>query len=324
MPRMLLASCLSRHGGDASAGSSVSEAAIALAATASIAVDGRVVELFSVRHTSEPAAVVGRQHSLAVPRNHVAHAGGGAGLWSWHWPVLLVVGAFCAAGVAQSTTRRDNAHNNFAQIAGELGLVGLIESSSWFWLSRSGAAARNARHVVAMPVIARPRGVHPDVAGRPSAARRGGRPIRSGSRLASRLRSCASIPERTCRPAIVGLAVALLLVSIPFRVGAKSAQLDLAERHLRRVRETAHDVARAILRARAASRESNSLSALAVPAMTSPLKSMCSSMAQRRRPSRSPIGTGGRHPSTSRAIRLAAFTRSICASGRDTLDNRRP
>ena len=53
-----------------------------------------------------------------------------------------------------STTRRENAHNNFAQIAGELGIVGLI-SFLRFLSPRSGSRRRRERsdHDVAMPVL---------------------------------------------------------------------------------------------------------------------------------------------------------------------------
>ena len=122
------------------------------------------------------------------------------------------------------------------------------------------------------------------------------------------------IPARTCRPAIVGLAVALLLVSIPFRVNAKSAQLDFTEvtyglsaKQLMTSRarffvpgaESRIDIP---LRARSASED--------VPVEIEVLVDGSASETIR-----CTIGIGGTRPSTCRVIRPAVFIRSTCSSG---------
>ena len=71
-----------------------------------------------------------------------------------------------------------------------------------------------------------PRGVHPDVAWRPSASRSGSRISVLDHAWRRWPRSSRPISRRHVPAGLVGVAVALLLVSIPFRVGAKSAQLD--------------------------------------------------------------------------------------------------
>ena len=97
-------------------------------------------------------------------------------------------------------------------------------------------------------------GVHPHLAGRsPASRRRSGISVLAHARCAARWDGCnvgASLRARTvgCR----GIGIVLLLVSIPFRVSAKSQQLDFSRVSYGVFDETTHDVARAILRVRAA------------------------------------------------------------------------
>ncbi len=123
--------------------------------------------------------------------------------------------------------RPDNAHNNLAQIAGELGLIGLITFLLVLAASFRVAIRHSGPQAISRTSDRRPRGVYPDVAWRAPAARSGSRHIPSGSRLVCWLR-VASDSKPHLSAGVIGIAVALLLVSIPFRVGAKSAQLDFS------------------------------------------------------------------------------------------------
>ncbi len=124
---------------------------------------------------------------------------------------------------------RENAHNNFAQIAGELGLVGLSGFLAVLVdLALAPRSSRPVAHIVVVPVLL---GLAAFIltwlGGHPLLVPEVAYPfwITLGVVAAS---SRQIPPKRTCSVGIVGLAVALLLVSIPFRVGAKSAELDLA------------------------------------------------------------------------------------------------
>ena len=175
-----------------------------------------------------------------------------AGLWSWHRAVRPVVGALSPPPTVRASTRRDNAHNNLAQIAGELGLVGLttfvIVLVASFWSSevRSRKRAR-----VSMPLLL---GLAAFIltwlGGHPLLVPEVAYPfwITLGASAA-----CISMQRRDSNAAKVVM-VGACCRSCWFRsrsaCGAKSAASTFRASPTAYPDETAHDLARTILRAR--------------------------------------------------------------------------
>ena len=121
--------------------------------------------------------------------------------------------------------RPDNAHNNLAQIAGELGLIGLTTFLIVLAVSlRSRIAAANS---LRWPLIA---GVATFIltwlGGHPLLIPEVAYPFWITLGVAAAF--VAADFKGHVPAGLVGVAVALLLVSIPFRVGAKSGQLDMS------------------------------------------------------------------------------------------------
>lgn len=123
--------------------------------------------------------------------------------------------------------QRENAHNNFAQIAGELGIVGLISFLVVLVIALWRTSAERSRHIIVMPVLL---GLAAFIL-----TWLGGHPLLVGESaypfwitLGVVAALVASDSKANPWVATIGIAAALLLVSIPFRVGTKSAQLDLA------------------------------------------------------------------------------------------------
>jgi O-antigen ligase/polysaccharide polymerase Wzy-like membrane protein len=123
--------------------------------------------------------------------------------------------------------RPDNAHNNLAQIAGELGLVGLITFVIVLVVSFRTRSNVPAANVMRGPLIA---GLSVFIL-----TWLGGHPLLVGESaypfwitLGVVATVIASDFKANPWVAIIGIAAVLLLVSIPFRVDSKSAQLDLA------------------------------------------------------------------------------------------------
>ena len=86
---------------------------------------------------------------------------------------LLVVRHISRRPRCSCITERENAHNNFAQIAGELGIVGFISFVAVLVAALMAPRAEERRDPdVAMPVLLGACGVHPHMAGRTPAARR--------------------------------------------------------------------------------------------------------------------------------------------------------
>jgi O-antigen ligase len=122
---------------------------------------------------------------------------------------------------------RENAHNNFAQIAGELGIVGLISFLAVLVISLWRDDREPRHYLVAMPVLV---GVAAFIL-----TWLGGHPLLVGEvsfpfwiTLGVAAASVAADTKRAVPAGLVGVAVALLVVSIPFRVGVKSARVDFA------------------------------------------------------------------------------------------------
>lgn len=123
---------------------------------------------------------------------------------------------------------RENAHNNFAQLAGELGIAGLISFVAVLVTALWRRGEERVYPDVAMPVLF---GLAVFIltwlGGHPLLVAEAAYPFWLALGVA------AAVVARDANPnlsaGLVGLAVALLLASIPFRVSAKSAQLDLTE-----------------------------------------------------------------------------------------------
>ena len=124
--------------------------------------------------------------------------------------------------------QRENAHNNFAQIAGELGIAGLISFVAVLVVALWRRGEERSDHDVAMPVLL---GLAAFIltwlGGHPLLVAEAAYPFWLTLGVAAAV--VARDSNANLSAGIVGLAVALLLVSIPFRVSAKSAQLDLTE-----------------------------------------------------------------------------------------------
>ena len=139
-------------------------------------------------------------------------------LWSRHFasPELLLY------------YQRENAHNNFAQIAGELGIAGLISFIAVLVVALWRRGEERRDHNVAMPVLL---GLAAFIltwlGGHPLLVAEVAYPFWLTLGVAAAV--VARDSNANLSAAIVGLAVALLLVSVPFRVNAKSAQLDFTE-----------------------------------------------------------------------------------------------
>jgi len=124
--------------------------------------------------------------------------------------------------------QRENAHNNFAQIAGELGIAGLISFVAVLVASLARRGEEQSHHNVAMPVLL---GLAVFIltwlGGHPLLVAEAAYPFWLALGVAAAV--VARHSNANLSAGIVGLAAALLLVSIPFRVSAKSAQLDFSE-----------------------------------------------------------------------------------------------
>ncbi len=121
--------------------------------------------------------------------------------------------------------RPDNAHNNLAQVAGELGLIGLTSFLILLAVSlRSRMAGANS---LRWPLIA---GVATFIltwlGGHPLLIPEVAYPFWITLGVAAAF--VAADFKGHVQAGLVGVAVALLLVSIPFRVGTKSGQLDMS------------------------------------------------------------------------------------------------
>jgi hypothetical protein len=138
-------------------------------------------------------------------------------LWSAHFapPELL------------SMHQPDNAHNNFAQVAGELGLVGLmaflVMIAGSMWPSRNQVEGRLLRGpiLIGLSVF-----IVTWLGGHPLLVAEVAYPFWITLGVAAAL--AASDSKANPSVGIICIAAALLLISIPFRVGAKSAELDFS------------------------------------------------------------------------------------------------
>ena len=79
----------------------------AITATASVSLARRPCGTTWVLSISEKGHTVSHQNSLAVPRNNLAHARGGASLWTRDWPILPLVATICAAGDVRLLPERE-------------------------------------------------------------------------------------------------------------------------------------------------------------------------------------------------------------------------
>jgi O-antigen ligase len=123
--------------------------------------------------------------------------------------------------------RPDNAHNNLAQIAGELGLIGLatflIVLATPFRMRSNASSAPSLRGPLIAGLAAF---ILTWLGGHPLLIPEVSSPFWITLGVTAALVVSDSKPNRSA--GIVGIAAALLLLSIPFRVGAKSAQLDFS------------------------------------------------------------------------------------------------
>jgi hypothetical protein len=121
----------------------------------------------------------------------------------------------------------ENAHNNFAQIAGELGLAGLVSLVAVLLVSFWRRGAEWPRHSVGMPlVVGLATFIVTWVGGHPLLVPEVAYPFWITLGVVAAL--VTSDSKATLRAGAIAVAVALLVVSIPFRVGVKSARLDLS------------------------------------------------------------------------------------------------
>jgi hypothetical protein len=121
---------------------------------------------------------------------------------------------------------RENAHNNFAQIAGELGATGLVAFLAVLVISlwhRDSERRANALIPVLLGLVAF---ILTWLGGHPLLVPDAAYPFWITLGVAAALVASDSRWERSA--GVVGVAVVMLLVSIPFRVGTKSADIDLA------------------------------------------------------------------------------------------------
>jgi O-antigen ligase len=137
-------------------------------------------------------------------------------LWSAHFapPALFKI------------WRPDNAHNNLAQIAGELGIVGFIAFCVVLAAALAIRSKTPDRSWLRGPLIA---GLGVFIltwlGGHPLLVPEAAYPFWIALGMAAAL---VAPDFRVIAPSVVGVAIALLLVSIPFRVEEKSAKLDLS------------------------------------------------------------------------------------------------
>lgn len=121
----------------------------------------------------------------------------------------------------------ENAHNNFAQIAGELGLAGLVSFVAVLALSLWRRGMERRPHDILMPVLL---GLSVFIltwlGGHPLLVPEVSYPFWITLGIAGAFFVAES--RASVSAGLVAVAVAILLLSIPFRVGAKSAQLDLS------------------------------------------------------------------------------------------------
>jgi hypothetical protein len=188
----------------------------------------------------------GRRYPPDVRRDHRAHAGVATALRRRHRAVSALVAAF-RAGELQAIYRTENAHNNFLQVAGELGGIGLAAFlallAAAFWRSRSapaaGALARPmlagvavfvvtwlGGHPLLAPVVAYPFWIAAGAIGAAGAPIGRDRPERFDD---------TSFGAGTMSPRGTGagsaavaaaLAAVLLIASIPIRLDSKLQTLD--------------------------------------------------------------------------------------------------
>jgi hypothetical protein len=123
--------------------------------------------------------------------------------------------------------QRENAHNNFAQVAGELGLSGFISFVVVLVLSVWRRDAQWRTYTPVMPVLL---GVAAFIltwlGGHPLLVPEVAYPFWVALGLIAVLAAADAPVNRSA--GIVATAAAVLLISVPFRVAAKSAQLDLS------------------------------------------------------------------------------------------------
>jgi hypothetical protein len=123
--------------------------------------------------------------------------------------------------------QRENAHNNFAQIAGELGLAGLISFIAVLAVSLWPRGADRPHTAILMPVLlALSAFILTWLGGHPLLVPEVSFPFWITLGVVAAL--VVAEPRMKFPSGLVGCAVIVLLLSIPFRVAAKSTQLDLS------------------------------------------------------------------------------------------------
>jgi len=122
---------------------------------------------------------------------------------------------------------RENAHNNFAQIAGELGVVGLIGFIALLVVAMWRQRPDQRTKVVLMPLLL---GLAAFIltwlGGHPLLVAEVAYPFWITLGVVAAL--VAPDSKENLSASIIGLAVAVLLISVPFRAWTKSAELDFA------------------------------------------------------------------------------------------------
>jgi hypothetical protein len=123
--------------------------------------------------------------------------------------------------------QRENAHNNFAQIAGELGIAGLVSFVAVLGVSLWHRHREPQSSLFRLPVLLGLAAFMMTwLGGHPLLVAEAAYPFWIALGLAAAL--VASDSRGELPVALVGLAVVLLLVSIPIRVAAKASHLDLS------------------------------------------------------------------------------------------------
>jgi O-Antigen ligase len=197
--------------------------AVAIAATASIALVIALWNYLGPEYFGREAAAAIRIRWLFLGttwRMLVAEPLFGLGigqyfLWSRHFasPELLFY------------YQRENAHNNFAQIAGELGLAGLISFVAVLVAALWRRGEERLEYKVATPVLL---GLAAFIltwlGGHPLLVAEVAYPFWLTLGIGAAV--VARDSKANVSAVIAGVAMALLVVSVPFRVSAKSAELD--------------------------------------------------------------------------------------------------